>query len=218
MKNHLLQQLNQIHYFTIESYMQLTGLDETGKAKARNQLSRAAQSGQILRLKRGLYITANFYRAYHDDSRFLPVISQIIHPLSYVSSLYILQQENIIPEAVYRVTAINVKKTSEIENPIAIFTYQHIKTSLYLGFTFEEFLGHPYYIASPAKALFDYLYLRPIPRSLRKQRVSLATELRLNMDEWTNTQKEELSSYISLSRSEKMRMIFRNLEKHRWQH
>jgi len=218
MNEDILNQLNQIRYFTIESYMQLSDLYETEKVKARSQLSRAVHSGQIIRLKRGVYLTADFYRTYHNDPRFNPTISQIINPFSYVSSVYILQQENIIPEATFLVTAVTTKNTMNIENQIDTFTYQHIRESLYLGFTSNEFLGLPYYTATPAKALFDYLYLKTIPRALRKQEISISSELRLNINEFTETQKEEFSLYVSNSHSEKMLMIYQNLEKHQWQH
>jgi hypothetical protein len=45
-----------------------------------------------------------------------------------------------------------------------------------------EAYGVPYAQASAAKALFDYLYLRPLPAVLEPQRYNLVEDLRLNLD------------------------------------
>ena len=84
MKKEILLQLERMHTFTVESYMQITGLSENEKAIGLNQLARAEKNGQIFRIKRGLYITGEFYRKYYQDERFLPALSQILYPESYV--------------------------------------------------------------------------------------------------------------------------------------
>ena len=117
MKKQILESLDRLHYFSIESFMQIADLTENEKAKARNLLSRAVKANQIIRLKNGLYITRNFYERFHQDARFQPVISQIINPYSYVSSLYILQKENIIPEAVLFGYRSHSKKYQYIQQP-----------------------------------------------------------------------------------------------------
>ena len=218
MKKQILESLDRLHYFSIESFMQIADLTENEKAKARNLLSRAVKANQIIRLKNGLYITRNFYERFHQDARFQPVISQIINPYSYVSSLYILQKENIIPEAVYSVTAVTQKNTSTFSNLTGTYTYQSLKGNLYLGYSFQEFADHPYYLATKAKALFDYLYLKPIPRSYRKKSVFLSADLRLDLDNFNEEDKEEFRSYVQISESEKMNMVYENMEIYSWQH
>lgn len=217
MKQTLLHQLDKIHYFTIESYMQIAELGNDEKPKARSRLSRAVNAGQILRLKRGIYLTTAFYNKYAQDERFIPIISQIINPLSYVSSIFILQKYNILTEGTYSNTAVTLKNTNEITNKIGTFYYHAIKRDLYLGFSIHEFLGLSYNIASLAKALFDYLHLKPIPRPLRTKSVSIAREHCLNLDLLTDDDKMEFTHYVAISDSEKMNMIVENFQENSWQ-
>ena len=218
MKKEILLQLERMHTFTVESYMQVTGLSENEKAIGLNQLARAEKNGQIFRIKRGLYITGEFYRKYYQDERFLPAISQMLYPESYVSTLFVLQKNNIIPEATYVTTGITWKNTMEFNNRIGRFKYHHINPQLYLGFEMFEFVNFSYYQATPAKALFDFLYLKPIDRKQRKLSSFLGRELRLNLDDFTPDQKNEFKFYVEISQSEKMDMIYSNLEHHKWQH
>jgi len=213
----ILKRLDQIHFFTVESYMQVARLKESEKAKALNRLARAARAGQILRVKRGIYITKNFYDRYHQDERFNWVISHIINPISYVSSLTILQKANLLTEVTYPTTAITQKNTSKITNPTGVYTYQFIKKSLYTGFSNLEFLGLVYHTASIAKALFDFLYLKPIPRPLRSKEISIALELRLNLEVLSLKDQQAFEKYVEMSKSEKMCMILNNFKEHTWQ-
>lgn len=217
MESIILKQLDQIHFFTVESYMQVAGLGESEKAKARNRLARAVRAGQILRVKKGIYITRNFYTQYRQDERFSLVISHIINPFSYVSTLTILQKTNLLTEATYPTTAITQKNTSEVTNPTGVYTYQFIKKRLYTGFSSHEFLGLVYHTASTAKALFDFLHLKPMPRPLRAKGISIADELRVNLAMLSPEDQLEFEKYVEMSRSEKMSMILNNFKEHAWQ-
>ncbi len=212
----LFTQLNKIHFFTLESYMQIAGLKESEKAKARNRLSRAVRSGVILRVKKGIYITKNFYSQNHQDERFNLVVSQIINPFSYISSLTVLQRASLLTEATYPITAMTQKQTSEVTNLTGTYTYQFIKPDLYTGFSSYDFLGLIYHMASIGKALFDYLYLKPIPRAMRAKGVSLANELRLNLSSLSQRNKQTFEEFVQLSQSEKMMKILGNFKEYSW--
>ncbi len=62
-------------------------------------------------------------------------------------------------------------------------------------------------MASIGKALFDYLYLKPIPRAMRAKGVSLANELRLNLSSLSQRNKQTFEEFVQLSQSEKMMKI-----------
>jgi hypothetical protein len=212
----IITQLDKIPFFTLEGYMQIAGLKESEKSKARNRLSRAVWSGYILRVKKGIYITHNFYFQHRQDERFTMIISQIINPFSYISSLTVLQKANVLTEATYPVTAITQKQTSEVTNPTGTYTYQFIKPDLYTGFSSHVYLELIYHLASTGKALFDYLYLRPIPRSLRTKGVSLSDELRLNLSLLSQEDEQTFMEFVQLSQSEKMIEIGNNFKEHSW--
>lgn len=209
-------QLDKIHFFTLESYMQIAGLKESEKAKARNRLSRAVRSGYILRVKKGTYITQNFFIQHRQDERFTLVVSQIINPFSYISSLTVLQRANLLTEATYPITAMTQKQTSEVTNLTGTYTYQFIKPDLYTGFSSNDFLGLIYHMASIGKALFDYLYLKPIPRTMRGKGVSLANELRLNLSSLSQEDKQIFEKFVRLSQSEKMMKVLGNFKEYSW--
>ena len=71
--------------------------------------------------------------------------------------------------------------------------------------------------ASEAKALFDYLYLRPLPRSLRAEDLDQAEDLRLNLDEFSPEDINEFKRHVEISDSEKMNFILDNLRRTVWQ-
>ena len=80
----------------------------------------------------------------------------------------------------------------------------------------SEYHGIPFAQASPAKALFDYLHLRKIPLAFHSWTASLADELRLNLDDFTNADREEFALYIESSEIRKMKLILENLRSTVW--
>ncbi|HOG79365.1 MAG TPA: hypothetical protein PK454_06385, partial [Anaerolineaceae bacterium] len=68
-----------------------------------------------------------------------------------------------------------------------------------------------------AKALFDYLYLRPISAAFSSPRFDLAEELRLNLDEVDAESQEAFAGWVETSGSPKMRSILANFRSHVWQ-
>lgn len=105
--------------------------------------------------------------------------------------------------------------------PLGSFSYRHIQPDLYWGFQLKQAYGVTYAEASVAKALFDYLYLRPLPADVSPQHYDLAEELRLNLDEFTAAERHTFADIVSKSDSirkggAKMRRILSNLEAHIW--
>ncbi len=68
----------------------------------------------------------------------------------------------------------------------------------------REFYGIPFAQASRAKALFDYLYLRPGPRAQLDKGYDLAEDLRLNLDEFSLQEREEFGGYVMASHLTKL--------------
>ncbi len=119
------------------------------------------KAGQIIQLKKGVYMTRRFFEQHRADADFAPMVSAILIPQSYLSLEYILQRNAILTEMTYSITAVTLKQTRVFENKLGTFSYRNIKADLYQGFIFSEYLGIPIAQATSAKALFDFLYLRP---------------------------------------------------------
>jgi predicted transcriptional regulator of viral defense system len=217
MKIDRIKPLERIPYFTITGFKQVLNANESDIQRVREMLSRWVKMGHIIRLKKGVYMTRRFYELHQSHASFRPMVSSIILPQSYVSLEYILQRDGVLTEITYPTTAVTPKNTRTIENVLGTFAYRHIKLPLYTGFSQEVFFGIYFNQASVAKALFDYFYLRPLPRGLRKHKINLAEELRLNLDELSSEVRDEFKIYIDLSDSPKMKFIHENLRRTIWQ-
>jgi predicted transcriptional regulator of viral defense system len=215
-KTDRLKPFENVPYFTITGFKQVLNAYESDNQRVREMLSRWVKAGHIIRLKKGVYMTRQFYERNQHHASFRPAVSAIIAPQSYVSLEYILQRAGVMTEVTYPITAVTPKNTRKIENSLGTFLYRHIKLVLYKGFIQENFFGVLLNQASVAKALFDYLYLRPLPRNMRTHEVNLAEDLRLNLDELSADVMDEFDVFIESSNSPKMRFIRENLRKTIW--
>jgi len=212
MKTDLLLPFETIPYFTIEAFKQSSDMDSPHAV--RTLLHRWSQAGHILTLKKGVYMTRRFYEQHQADEAFPLAVSAILLPQSYVSLDFVLQQHNLLTEVTYPVTCVTTKNTRTIENTIGTFWYRNIRQDLYAGFTISEYYDIRYARASLAKALFDYLYLRPIPVAYRAKKFNLAEELRLNLDELDTSSWDEIAVYVENSASRKIHDILKNFRSH----
>jgi predicted transcriptional regulator of viral defense system len=214
MKTDLLYPFDNIPYFTLEGFKQAAEMESPHQV--RTLLHRWGQAGHILQLKKGTYMTRTFYEQHRADYLFSAAVSAILMPQSYLSLEFILQQHNLLTEVTYPITCITTKNTRRIVNPIGTFWYRNIRDNLYRGFAITEYFGIRIAQASVAKALFDYLYLRPLPASYRNIKINLAEELRLNLDELSPTDREEFPLFVEASKSLKMMDILNNFRSNVW--
>ncbi len=191
MKTDRLEPLEKIPYFTIAGFKQVLNADEPDTQRVREMLSRWAKRGHVIRLKKGVYMTRRFYELYRNHASFTPAVSAIILPQSYVSLECVLQRAGVMTEVTYPLSAVTLKNTRTIENSLGTFSYRHIKSPLYTGFCQETFFGAIFHQASVAKALFDFLYLRPLPQRLRTHKRNMVEDLRLNLDELSSEARDE---------------------------
>jgi len=123
----------------------------------RNQLSRWKKQGLLIELKRGLYALGEGERR---TMLTREAASANIYQPSYISIESALSFYKMIPERVAAVTAVTIRKTRTFRNREGTFIYRHLKPSPYFGYAVKkDDEGFPYFIATPEKALLDYLYL-----------------------------------------------------------
>jgi len=218
MKSENLSSLESFPYFTIEAVKQLLGDESVAAGTIQTALYRWMKAGQIIQLKKGVYMTRRFFEQNHADADFAPMVSAILIPQSYLSLEYILQRSAILTEMTYPVTAVTLKQTRVFENKLGTFSYRNIKSDLYQGFLFSEYMGIPIAQATVAKALFDFLYLRPWKGSQRLAGYDLAEDLRLNLEDFSESDQVEFSTFVEISNSKKMDQILKNLRKNIWRH
>jgi len=216
MKSENLSSLESFPYFTIEAVKQLLGDESVAAGTIQTALYRWMKAGQIIQLKKGVYMTRRFFEAHRADADFAPMISAILIPQSYLSLEYILQRSAILTEMTYPITAVTLKQTRVFENKLGTFTYRNIKADVYQGFIFSEYMGIPIAQASVAKAFFDFLYLRPWKSNQQLANYNLAEDLRLNLGNFSENDQVEFSTFVEISNSKKMEQILKNLRKTVW--
>lgn len=86
-------------------------------------------------------------------------ISNCLCRPSYVSLESALSHHGLIPEAVFSVQNITTRKTISYETVSGKFVYRSIKPNLYFGYEVDKSQSIPVLIASPEKAILDFLYL-----------------------------------------------------------
>jgi predicted transcriptional regulator of viral defense system len=205
-----------IPYFTINGFRQIAGIDDVDDERARVALYRWSKAGHVIRLKKGVYMTRQFYEGHRGDPSFSSAVSAMIKPQSYVSLETILQRHGILTEAAYPITAVTTKHTRVFENILGTLTYKHIRPDLYHGFSISDYYGVSFAEASLAKALFDFLYLRPLAIVTRVSGFNLAEELRLNLGEFSPQDREQFAKYVQESGVTKMVDILEKLGKTTW--
>ena len=217
MKSDILSPLDSLPYFTLEAVKQVYKDETLVNGTIQTNLYRWMKAGRIFQLKKGVYMTRRFFEQYRADANFAPMVSAILIPQSYVSLEFILQRYGVLTEITYPITAVTLKQTRKFVNKLGTFTYRNIKDELYTGYEIKESMGIPTSLASIAKALFDFFYLRPMKNIPISAKDGIAGALRLNLDDFSTPNQIEFSNYVALSKSRKMERIEKNLREMAWQ-
>ncbi|MBU3965001.1 hypothetical protein KJ695_01170 [Patescibacteria group bacterium] len=199
----LIEQLNTLSYFskkTIHEIGKQFGLKNTTVG---TYISRFLKRKEIIHLKKGLYVSADFFNKNRGDISYSFYLANILRTPSYVSSWTVLQYYNLTTESIYTITSITPKVTRTYKTKVGTFAYQSIKKELFSDFSLAK--GSPtsltgkfdFFIASPSKALFDLLYFKTHQfRGVRfKDIKALIEELRINIDEMN---KKDQSAFYAM--------------------
>jgi len=197
-----LEQLSQLPYFdqvTIGNLLDISG------PTLQMYVSRSIAKGQLIRLKRGIYITNDYYKFEREKQRYLEFLSNVLYSPSYLSLDYVLQKYAILSESVFVLTAITVKKTNKIVNDVGSFLYTNLKKDQFEGIDILNYGKYQIKQATKAKALYDYLYFAVKP--WKKVTKGLVNELRLNLEEVGECDWQEFNTYIDKWSSVKMKKV-----------
>ena len=149
---------------------------------ANRKVANLEKSGRIIRLKRGMYVVSP------EESGLLlspGLIGNLLYGPSYVSMLTALREYGLIPERVEVIESMTTHLTVSFENPVGTFEYHHCAKDYYsIGITQREEEEVTYLIATPEKALCDYIVCTPrlSLRFIKDTYIFLEEDLRLDMD------------------------------------
>lgn len=180
----LLEQLKTMPYFAKEAVIQLGGQYGIKETTIDSYIVRSLRCKDLLSLKRGLYITSDFYNKNKGDISYTFYLANILRRPSYVSSWTALQYYNLTTEIIHTVTSITPKITRSYVTKTNTFSYQSIKKELFSDFSLVKGT-FDFFIASPSKALFDLLYFKTNQfRSVKLEAIDALVEgLRIDIDE-----------------------------------
>jgi len=175
------------------------------------KISQLLKKGDLISLKKGLYISKSYIEK--ELPLTLEYVANVQYFPSYLSLEYVLQKDGLIPEAVYAYTSISLKPTQIFRNRLGTFIYRTIKSQLYTGYQLVRYnQNYQIKVASKAKALFDLLYLKPLPTTARGKEQVIA-DLRINWQNFSRSDLDEFAVYVNLSNSPKMNQVMRQIAK-----
>ena len=139
---------------------------------------RMEAKGQIIRLKKGLYIAKN------DGTNIsLELIANHLYGPSYVSMSWALSYYGLIPERVYLVQSMTTKHSRNFTNPFGNFQYKSCSEDYFpIGITQRKHGNTSFLIATPEKALCDYISHHALNLRFVKEIGSWLEDLRFEME------------------------------------
>lgn len=173
------------------------------------------KNGEIIQLKKGLFVSKLYLlsqeRNIGNKEQYCEFLANIIRYPSYISLEYALSKYGLIPEAIYTYTSVGLKSSRKFTNKLGNFNYKSIKKDLYFGFKVVDFEGKRIKFATKAKAFFDLLYFKKFI-NLSHLKAELITDLRINWDEFNDTDKQEFKNIVFKNDSSKMKSILKILK------
>lgn len=214
MRNNDLNSKKLIDLISKLPYFKMTDLLPFNKRSyVRIIVSRYSKKGEIIRLKKGLYVSKKYLDSLKEEKdAYREFIANTLSKPSYLSLEYILSEHNLITEFPKNFTSVSSIKKTKLVNGLGGFFYHKIKKELFLGFNVVKKDGFIILKATKAKALFDFIYFR---KNILINREAVS-ELRINTENLLPKDWKELEKYVDLEGSKKIREIFNNLKK--WKH
>src|SRR3990167_1506724 len=202
-KKNLLKQLDILPHFTKSTIYQLGSQFGLKNSTVNTYISRFLKRKDILPLRRGLYISADFFAKNKSDISYSFYLANIIRTPSCVSSWTVLQYYNLTTEKIpWQLTSITPKVTRKYEvRGVGTFSYQSIKKELFSDYSLVKG-KFDFFVASPSKALFDLLYFRTHQfRSIKFDDVEkIVEELRIDIGEMSEEERkkfyEKVKTYL----------------------
>lgn len=180
--------LRQLPYYTRENLA--LALNKEGE-NLNYWIKKLVREKLLIPIKNGLYISELCPKT----ESYWEQIANVVRSPSYISLEYALSKYGLIPEMPVAITSITLKSSRVFVVPNLKLIYRNIKPEL-----FGDYQQVPVKIAYPYKALFDYLYLRPVD-----------LENRINWEALDVQNRQDFLRICRESESAKMKKIARRL-------
>ena len=185
-----------------------------GYSYPRDKITDLMREGQIIRVKKGLYIFGSDYRK-HPYSR--EILANLIYGPSYISLEYALSYHSLIPERVENLTSVTTGRSRTFTTPVGLFTYRMIPLPAFqTGMTRVELDdGGAFLIATAEKALVDKIFIDcgSEIRTLKGLEVYLFQDLRIDQGLFSKLNSNYISDYVNSYSSTKLQLLSSLLRK-----
>jgi hypothetical protein len=145
----------------------------------KNKISDMEKRGEIIRLKKDLYVNNNV-------SISKELIANHLYGVSYISLETALSYYGMIPERVYAVRSMTIKRAKTFSSPLGNFEYKTIPLDYFCIGLQQEIIKNQYafLIATPTKAVCDMIVSTPNLRlqSVKAMQNYLTEDLRIDFD------------------------------------
>lgn len=181
-----------------------------GSAASRHALiHKALKKEELTRLCRGFYILAPKYQK---ELMSEYCIANRIAPNSFISAESALSFHQWIPERVTQVTSIIAfGRSHEFMTPLGSFLYKKMPIAaehFYLGVDLSEYNEQYFYIATPLRALMDYVYWHKIKNANSH---FLLHSLRIEEHDIATITKKEIQQLLPVYKSSYVSVFLKNL-------
>ena len=181
-------------------------------SSVRRKINELLRSGVIERVKKGLYV---FGQEYTRGPIVKETLANLIYGPSCISLEYALAFHGLIPERVETVTSVTPKRDKDFKTPLGNFTYRYLKPEKYPVGINQVWIddSHPVLMASPEKALADYLFLKKVPpiKNEEEARQFLEDDIRIDrvkFNRFNPTALRKLNRYYRNRNIDKMAELF----------
>jgi len=163
----------------------------------KNKISNLEKSGEIVRLKKDLYVIKKAVVSKE-------LIANHLYGVSYVSLETALAYYGMIPERVYAVRSMTIKRTKVFTTPLGNFEYKAVSPDYFRIGIKQEIIENQYafLIAAPTKAVCDMIAATPNLRlqSVKAMQNYLTEDLRIDFDMAKGLDKEIVNQCIEFGK------------------
>src|SRR3990167_559795 len=190
----------------------LDGLLDRTPAARYGMVNKALKKGELIKIRRGLYIITDKYRRRKLSKLYLA--SRIV-PHSYISLESAMSYYGWIPERVATVTSVLATgRTKKFTTPFGEFVFYQLPVNEYEFLTgvhrIEEIKDEPFLLASPLRALADYIYVKKIEW---KNITYLTSSLRIDMEQLIQIRPKHFLEIKRVFRSRRVLHFLESLKK-----
>lgn len=169
-------------------------------------VKRAIANGDLIQLRRGVYCLGKIYQREPLDQFEL---AQKIYAPSYVSVESALSHHAWIPEAVYTITSVCLKRSTTFKTPVGNFSYVRVPKFNFIGVERVHVGRTVHLMANPTKALADYI----VTHKMELEPQELQEFLRIEDESWKQLSYKLLHEIAEAYRSVRLRTFLRAFRK-----